>query len=67
MFPLVKKQTNYKAELNAWTIGEVILPMAKAHASNDKYVIEQTNDRVTRAIAEKTLESFKNGLKARNK
>ena len=30
MFPLVKKQTNYNAELDAWTIAEVILPMAKA-------------------------------------
>ncbi|MDH3380579.1 MAG: hypothetical protein OEQ39_27000 [Gammaproteobacteria bacterium] len=66
MFP-VKKKTNFQAELNAWTIGEVILPMAKPHATNDSYVIEQTSDRVTKAIAQKTRESFLNGLKAQRK
>jgi hypothetical protein len=52
------------AQLDAWSDVNVIAPLIQGEEDEPVELTQETIDQVKKAIREKNLESFKNGLKA---
>lgn len=59
-----RKESRYMEELDRWTRSTIINPL---EAAVDAEIDEGTAKAVCKAIREKTLESFRNGLKAKSR
>jgi hypothetical protein len=60
-----EQKVNYMAQLDAWSDVNVIAPLVYEGDTGEKpELTQETIEQVKKAIREKNLESFKNGLKA---
>jgi hypothetical protein len=59
-----EEKLSYMEQLNVWIHQTVVDPLLKAARSPDTAEWNRTRDAVYKAIREKALESYKNGLKA---
>jgi len=63
-----EQKVNYMAQLDAWSDVNVIAPLVyEGEDGQEPELTQETIDQVKKAIREKNLESFKNGLKAQRK
>jgi hypothetical protein len=62
-----EEKTNYMQELDLWTETNVITPLHEAVVNGDSADCDATCEQVKKAIREKVLESYRNGLKAPRK
>jgi len=63
--PMSEQKRNYMAELDLWSDANIIGPLfttARDYDDQHTYDWDKTVEQVKKAIREKTLESYKNGL-----
>jgi hypothetical protein len=60
-----KKSNGYMAQVETWLQTEVFPPITRANADGDAQGIENAYARATKLIKDKMLESYRNGLNAK--